>query len=518
MLLYLIKSRLLRRTFLTLFSLAYAVLWISEFILLAQQGSLFSHSMAVILLSSNPQETQEFISSTLGLRDILSPILILLSIILGVYLLLHRGRFAWLRIYKYCTRYKRGLGIICAGFLLLHFGLSLPRIYTKANKGIVQGRSLSTLDRFVWCMYSAIQEEHSVQEYLSMLDKDYDLQLIPSTAERAKYNVVLILGESLRRDYMHVYGFPLENTPYLDSLVSHGRAVALQDVESPASSTILSLQHVLTLKTVEDGGRWFEYPSILLFMREAGYTSSWYSNQEASGYFMQGLSALAHLADTCRFVARPSLDEDLMSTAPIYDEELLQCYNPRERDKNKTYFDIIHLQGSHYTYRARYPDHFARFFATDMPAPMGMERDSIRAHYVNSIYYNDHILSQLIKRYEDTPTLVCYISDHGEVLYDDPARPDYIGHGGEIVPQGVQIPMIIYINDALQILEPELLSKVKKAQYKPFMTDLLLPSLLRLVGVDSKLFLSKQDVFDASYDSGRLRRKLANETLQHDLN
>lgn len=515
--LYLVRSSVWRCSVLILSTLVYAFLWTSEFILLAQQGSLFSHSMAVILLSSNPQETQEFMSSTLSLRDVLVPVFLLIGIILVVYGALYRGRTFCSRMYEYCSRHKRGLSVVGIGFLFLQFGLLMPRIYVKATKGIVQGRSLSTMDRFVWCMYSAIQEGRAVQEYLSMLDKKMDLQILPPPSGEVKYNVVLILGESLRRDYMQVYGFPLKNTPYLDSLVSHNHAIALQDVESPASSTILSLQHVLTLKRVEDAGRWFEYPSILLFIRDAGYTSAWYSNQEASGYFMQGLSALAHLADTCRFVVRPSMDEDQMSMAPIYDEELLKCYDPRGREQGKNYFDIIHLQGSHYTYKARYPKHFERFTAQDMPAPMGAKKDSIRAHYVNSVYYNDYILSQLIKRYEDTPTLVCYIADHGEVLYDDANRPNYIGHGGEIVPQGVQIPMIIYVNDALRVLKPELLAKVRAAQDKPFMTDLLLPSLLRLVGVNSKLFHPEQDVFDDNYDSSRLRRKIANEELQHDL-
>ena len=49
--------------------------------------------------------------------------------------------------------------------------------------------------------------------------------------------VVVVLGESMRRNYMHCYGYPLENTPKQDSLVKTGDLVLFSDAISSAAWT-----------------------------------------------------------------------------------------------------------------------------------------------------------------------------------------------------------------------------------------------------------------------------------------
>ena len=44
-------------------------------------------------------------------------------------------------------------------------------------------------------------------------------------------------------------------------------------------------------------------------------------------------------------------------------------------------------------------------------------RDDI-AHYDNATRYNDHVLEQIIRLYEGQRTVVVYLSDHGEEVYD----------------------------------------------------------------------------------------------------
>ena len=62
------------------------------------------------------------------------------------------------------------------------------------------------------------------------------------TAAHPKYrNYVLVVGESNRRDYMHAYGYPVENTPFMES-----RGRLLEGMTSVADYTIPSLQKALT--------------------------------------------------------------------------------------------------------------------------------------------------------------------------------------------------------------------------------------------------------------------------------
>jgi len=51
---------------------------------------------------------------------------------------------------------------------------------------------------------------------------------------------VMVIGESARRDFMHVYGFPINNTPFMDSangiLFNHYISAALSTIPSLTSS------------------------------------------------------------------------------------------------------------------------------------------------------------------------------------------------------------------------------------------------------------------------------------------
>lgn len=67
------------------------------------------------------------------------------------------------------------------------------------------------------------------------------------TGVQPKYkNYVLVIGESNRWDYVHAYGDPLENTPFMES-----RGLLLEGMISVADYTIPSLQKALT-KTSKD--------------------------------------------------------------------------------------------------------------------------------------------------------------------------------------------------------------------------------------------------------------------------
>ena len=57
--------------------------------------------------------------------------------------------------------------------------------------------------------------------------KHIDLGKIEHSEDLDSATIVIIIGESMRRDYMHCYGYPLPNTPKQDSLVATGDLILL---------------------------------------------------------------------------------------------------------------------------------------------------------------------------------------------------------------------------------------------------------------------------------------------------
>ena len=75
--------------------------------------------------------------------------------------------------------------------------------------------------------------------------KNIDLGQLTREDRLGNASIVVIIGETLRRDYMHCYGYPLSNTPHLDSILKTGDMIRYSNVISPAGNTIESLTKVL---------------------------------------------------------------------------------------------------------------------------------------------------------------------------------------------------------------------------------------------------------------------------------
>lgn len=486
----------------------YAFLFTVEFILIRQQGAVYSSSIASVFLSSNLMETREFISSTVSYSDIVMPLLIVLSLAVGGY----RCSRASLD-----RRLSRLVLILIALFLTVNAVGSQYKFYTKLTRFDFAGNmSASYIDRFIWGTATSLYEGYLVEKRLLRLQSS----IVGKVGLRSPYdnlNVVLVIGESLRRDYMHCYGYRLDNTPNLDSLIALGDIVPYTDVQSPASSTVLSLLHVLTTKTVQDTGRWFNYPSLNLLLKEAGFTTAWYSNQESSGFAVQPIASIAKFSEVVRFVSPNSEEENFQREYSLYDEELLKLQD-KNINRSRNRFEVFHLMGSHYTYSKRYPRHFARYKAADVLEQQGdNSKAEVVAHYLNSVLYNDYVLSLLIKEYEGEDTLLVYLSDHGEVLYDDPKRPDYLGHGGEVVPQGLKIPFLVYMSPSFRKKYPLMVDRVNSSRDRPIMTDVLTNSLCGLLGIIYDGMDSRLDCFSDNYDSSRSRVPISNDLLDENL-
>ena len=95
--------------------------------------------------------------------------------------------------------------------------------------------------------------------------------IIPNNT-KSPTNVVLIIGESMRKDYMSAFGYPLPTTPFLNK----ANGIFYRNYISTAPNTFLSLPRTLALSS---GVNVDISHNIINLAKQAGYETFWLSNQ-----------------------------------------------------------------------------------------------------------------------------------------------------------------------------------------------------------------------------------------------
>lgn len=254
--------------------------------------------------------------------------------------------------------------------------------------------------------------------------------------------VIVVIGESLRRRNMSLYGYKRQTTPLLDK--RKNELIIFDHVISPSNSTIMSLMHMLTPLTVTRKKNILNVPSLVGEVRVAGFDTSWISNTNLLGRYASNTTIMARDANRV-LVTRPEGHNEKfylsdLTILPLFDK-LLKNNNARKK------FFFLATRGSHALYRRRVPDSFRKF----LPMPSDGSRYSPRLRekivnaYDNTVLVTDWFLDQLIQRLEKTgvPATLIYFSDHGERLYDDGKT---MFHGSSRSPRKTeyQVPFIIW--------------------------------------------------------------------------
>ena len=220
--------------------------------------------------------------------------------------------------------------------------------------------------------------------------------------DKTKYDdYYLIIGESARRDYFHAYGYPVENTPFLDST----NGVIVNGMESAGTYTIGSLRLMLTLA---DTKKWTpNYNRNLIGLaNKAGFSTYWISNQGQFGKWDTPISAIAKKSDKSYFTKFQGYNE-----RNIADIEMLRVLKPIiNHGTAKRRFFVIHTMGSH-------PHACDRIEGMKNPFTVTNKVDAYIACYVSSIKQTDQFLESLhdiiLHNSNGRSFSMIYFSDHG---------------------------------------------------------------------------------------------------------
>lgn len=489
--------RWLRKVLQGLTIFAYSYLLLFESFLVFSYSSVYTDSIALNILATNPGEASAFLEN-LNYKVFLLPLLMLLVLFALTYALTRR----WGK--EVGTSLRRGL-LFCGMLVTLPISCFVVR---PAQLSTMSYLYMAPVERIYIGTTSCIADAELLAKY-SADARNFNVGTIEHTRDMKGVTVVLVLGESMRRNYMHCYGYPLENTPKQDSLVGTGDLVLFSDAVSSAAWTASSISQSVSFYTQEGPEKeYYKYPALPLVLSKAGYYTYWVSNQETQGTGIQPVATLASTADSTRFVRNrtygdwnASLDSDIL---PL-------LFDRTKTPAGKDLFEVVHLMGSHTPYSDRYIHEKALFTVDNLPktlpngkpTPTDAKRRGIICDYVNSIHYNDQVVAQIFQRYSQTPAIVIYLSDHGQAVFENPERPDYYEH--EVSEAGLMIPLMVYTSPALREEHPEVYEQIVAAKDRKIMTDLLANSICGLLGVKTKYYNARQDFFSSEYDNARRR-------------
>ena len=307
---------------------------------------------------------------------------------------------------------------------------------------------------------------------------------------------------------MNLYGYPLPTTPYLNSLQQHGNLFVFNDIVAPNSHTDIVISKLLTFSNYENESiPWFKQMNLIDTMKLAGFHTWWFSNQEAISIFGNAPQVISTRSDNLYNVATMN-----NNSSTNLDKVLLTMFDSIMPNHEKPSFFIFHLMGTHGNYAERYPHSFDIFDADSLRdyhvdtmngEPLDGGQLYAKFTYANAVLYNDYIVHEIITRFQNSESIVFYLSDHGDEVYD---FRNFVGHSVNIVSRNMlEVPFMIYVSDSFKQKYPKVIQRIQNAQNIPFMTDDFIHAFLDIVGVQSPDFIPTRSLFNEHYNTNRAR-------------
>ena len=472
-------------------------IFITESYLFLAYHCVFSSLICTTILSTSARESNEFLSNITNTQVVaISTTLLIISII--SYILAQRRRTSIrlqdLSIWKY----------IFAITLIGTVSYSIMNGVRAKVENITPGIAASGIDRTLWGTYASFLAKAQLGDRVERLLSPKHLE---GTTVKATFadpvDIVVILGETARADFLSAYGFKHSTTPVLDSLIAEGDAFCFNDARCAANTTIESSKRIFTFWNDRPGLEWCDFPNLISCFSRAGYTTIWYTNQETEGQF----SVERMFGKTVDLLRTPYGKSGGVVTQIGFDEEILPIINKfndslqiRQPEKKSGQLSIIHLMGSHYQYNLRYPSRFNHFKKEDVIRKNESTANAKVAEYMNSILYTDYVLGAIYALYRERPALIVYLSDHGESLYDSPDQPDLCGHGGRPTLEQADIPFVVMLTPSFRKSYPALSKRIYDSRFHPISTAWLTNTLTLTAGIRTRYSDDRYDFFGEKFN------------------
>lgn len=283
--------------------------------------------------------------------------------------------------------------------------------------------------------------------------------------------IILVIGESANRDYMHAFNPKLERetTPWESEKKEDKNFIFLESAYSNYPNTALALSRALTQVNQYNNINLSNAITIIGLAKKAGYTTYWISTQEKSGVYDSIVAKIAESSDN-------------ISWLNGYDEKVLQ--ELPKVDPHTKNLVVVHILGSHVNYNERVPKEYkSEQYAGDRTS-----------QYLHTIDYTDWLLKEIYEYGKKSLNLnvMVYMSDHGEhIQYGHTDNPFYF--------EMVRIPTWIYMSDEYKSKYPAVYSGLEMNKQKIFTNDLLFELMSTLLDAHTHWYNPNYDISNIRY-------------------
>ncbi len=275
---------------------------------------------------------------------------------------------------------------------------------------------------------------HNTYIYKAEKEKLLNAQKTSSTWEilsaQPKYkSYIVIIGESARKDYQSLYGYPIKTSPFMDKV----NATIFNHYIAPGAHTVESLKRIL----LQNDKKTFQYSnSVITLANKAGFETYWLSNQ---GYLGQNDTSTSIIASKAKHTFFPNKSDYLSNNfSDLILLPKLEKIISTDTDRPKIIF--MHLMGSHSRFCRRIDNNYqikqiTNVISKDLSCYLTSLRQTDR--FIETAY---HILQK-----SDAAFSLMYFSDHGHV-HSEKKNEVSLKHGGNH-KQGFDVPMIVMSSD-----------------------------------------------------------------------
>lgn len=323
-----------------------------------------------------------------------------------------------------------------------------------------------------------------------------EIQIVDAKSAVNKQTVVLILGESLNRNHMQLYGEENATTPLLSGREDlHVFDNVISSYSNTISSVLTSLSETDLINSIPLN----EGKDIMDVFKSAGYTNYWISNQSPIGIWENLVTVFARKADHPIFVNLSSSNSMESTLTRSYDELLFKPIENVLKSDDSLKLIIIHTMGNHSSYKNRYPSEFDRFSGND-------KQSQTIAEYHNSILYHDFVIDSILNivAQNSENAVVLYTANRGENVYDE---GENLGHDYAVkLPKpNVEIPFFIWSTENYKEASSKTITLSEKRNNSPYVTDHLFHSLIDLARIQTPLFIQENSIVNSRFKADRKR-------------
>ncbi|MHA6614589.1 phosphoethanolamine transferase [Photobacterium damselae] len=295
---------------------------------------------------------------------------------------------------------------------------------------------------------------HYIKEHRSLLASETQAPNWQILSVQPKYrNYVVIIGESMRKDYLSAYGYPIDTTPFLRQT----KGLLVDGYISTAPNTAISLPRTLA---ISDGLHIQPADNFITLANKAGFETVWISNQGFLGKYDTAISSIAVRSDKKFFLKKGGFN-----SSDHYDSELLPIFTEHLAQKSeKPRLFVLHLMGSHPKFCDRVKQDIYHL------------KDKQLSCYLSSYHETDHLIAQVVNDLKVTQQSfsLVYFSDHG--LNDHIKGPgSKLTHGNQF-RSNYEVPFVRISSDDKR---HHVLKKTISAYY-------FLPFFSRWIGVETR--------------------------------